>query len=72
MITYLPSWLHLIWLIDIVSLSKNLKIFKSLGKALFETSKILKTPFSVPIKATFPSTLTSSAVGLEKKVMRAS
>jgi len=59
-------------LIDIVSLSKNLKILRSLGKALFETSKTLSTPFSEPINATWPSTLTSTAVGLEKKVMRAS
>jgi hypothetical protein len=58
-------------LIDMVSFSKKRKIFKRRGKALLETSKTLRTPFSDPMKATLPSTLTSKAVGLEKKVIRA-
>ena len=67
-----PSAEHLIWFMDIVSLSKNLNILRSLGNALLETSNTLKTPFSVPINATLPSTLTSRAVGFEKKVILAS
>jgi len=54
---------------NIVSLSKNLKILSNRGYALLETSKTLRTPFSVPMNATLPSLLTSKAVGFEKNVI---